>query len=350
MRLLMSTEAAGGVWTYATELRAQLAASGVEVVLVTLGPRPPPDSESSYLPCRLEWQQEPWEDVWASGRRLLALAEETSVDLVHLNGFAHGALPWKVPVVVAAHSCVLSRHEAVRRGRVGNEWDRYQEAVAAGLRGADAVVTPTAAMRGALRRHYGFDHRCRLIANGVSPHPAGPGGPAPRARLVLAAGRLRDEAKGLDALDRAAAEIAWPVALAGDADGHSARHAHLLGVLPRDELRERMGRAAIFAHPARYEPFGLVVLEAALAGCALVLGDIPSLRERWNGDALFVAPGDSAALAGACDRIIGDDGLRRALADRARRRARGHDAATMAAEYKRLYEQLRERERKSVPA
>ncbi len=31
--------------------------------------------------------------------------------------------------------------------------------------------------------------------------------------------------------------------------------------------------------PARYEPFGLSVLEAALSGCALVLGDIPSLRE-----------------------------------------------------------------------
>ncbi|MGI9099338.1 MAG: glycosyltransferase family 4 protein [Solirubrobacteraceae bacterium] len=345
----MSTDAVGSAWTYATELRAELAASGVEVVLATLGPRPPPDSESSYLPCRLEWQQEPWEDVWASGRGLLALAEETNVDLVHLNGFAHGALPWKVPVVVAAHSCVLSWHEAVRGAPAGGEWHRYREAVAAGLRGADAVVTPTAAMRGALRRHYGFDHRCRLIANGVSPHPAGSDGPTPRTRLVLGAGRLWDEAKGLDALDRAAAKIAWPVAVAGDAGGHSAGHAHLLGALRRDELREQMSRAAIFVHPARYEPFGLVVLEAALAGCALVLGDIPSLRELWNGDALFVTPGDASALASACDRIIHDDDLRRALAERARRRAQRHDAAAMAAAYMRLYEQLRDRERKSVP-
>jgi glycosyltransferase involved in cell wall biosynthesis len=167
---------------------------------------------------------------------------------------------------------------------------------------------------------------------------------------VLAAGRLWDEAKGVDVLDRAAAEIPWPVAIAGDAGGRTARHAHLLGVLPRDALRERMGRAAIFAHPARYEPFGLVVLEAALAGCALVLGDIPALRELWDGHALFVAPGDAAALTAACERIIGDEHLRRSLADRARRQAARYDAATMAAGYIRLYERLSTGKRKPVHA
>jgi glycogen(starch) synthase len=341
----MTTDAVGGVWTYAAELRAQLSAAGVDVVLATLGPQPPPDPDSPYLPCRLEWQQDPWEDVASSGRRLLALAEQSGAELVHLNGFAHGALAWEMPVVIAAHSCVLSWHEAVRGAPAGEEWARYRDAVAAGLRGADAVVAPTKAMRGALRRHYGYDRRCRVIANGVSPHPGTSGR---RGRLVLAAGRLWDEAKDLDTLDRAAAELAWPVAIAGDAGGRTARHAHLLGVLPRDALRERMGRAAIFAHPARYEPFGLVVLEAALAGCALVLGDIPSLRELWDGHALFVEPGDAAALAAACDRIAGDDGLRRSLAERARRQAAHHDAATMAAGYIRVYERLSARRRNAL--
>ena len=44
-----------------------------------------------------------------------------------------------------------------------------------------------------------------------------------------------------------------------------------------------MARASIYALPARYEPFGLSILEAALSGAALVLGDIPSLREVWGG-------------------------------------------------------------------
>ncbi|HUR84020.1 MAG TPA: glycosyltransferase family 4 protein, partial [Solirubrobacteraceae bacterium] len=280
------------------------------------------------------------EDVEASGRRLLALAEEARVDLVHLNGFSHGALPWRVPVVVAAHSCVLSWHAAVRNAPAGPEWDRYRAAVSAGLRGADAVVAPTAAMRASLRRHYDYDLRCRVIPNGVSPHPADIG---PRARLVLAAGRLRDEAKGLDALDRAAAQIEWPVAVAGDAGDRGARHAHLLGVLPRDELRGRMGQAAIFAHPAHYEPFGLVVLEAALAGCALVLGDIPTLRELWDGCALFVPPGDADALAEACGAIIAEPRLRRALCERAVYTAGCFTAARMAGKYRHLYERLPQR-------
>jgi glycosyltransferase involved in cell wall biosynthesis len=347
MRVLMTADAVGGVWMYAADLREQLAVAGVDVVLATLGPQPPPDPGSSYLPCRLEWQQDPWEDVASSGRQLLALAEQSGAELVHLNGFAHGALAWEIPVVVAAHSCVLSWHEAVRGAPAGEEWTRYRDAVAAGLRGADEVVAPTKAMRAALRRHYGYNRRCRLIPNGVSPHPGTSGR---RGRLVLAAGRLWDEAKGLDALDHAAAEIEWPVAVAGDAGGRTASHAHLLGVLSRDALRERMGRAAIFAHPARYEPFGLVVLEAALAGCALVLGDIPALRELWDGHALFVEPGDATALAAACDRIIGDDELRRSLAERARRRAARYDAATMAAGYIRVYERLSTVRRKPVHA
>lgn len=337
MRVLITADAVGGVWTYATELRTQLQAAGIDVVLATLGPKPPPDPGSPYLPCRLEWQPEPWDDVEASGRRLLELAREAGADLVHLNGFAHGALPWRVPVVIAAHSCVLSWHESVRGVPAGPEWDRYRSAVTTGLAGADAVVAPTAAMRAVLRRHHGYCRRCRVIHNGVSPHPPQA---SERARLVLAAGRLWDEAEGLDALDRAAAEIPWPVAVAGDPGDRRAQNAHLLGVLSRDELRERMGQAAIFAHPARYEPFGLVVLEAALAGCALVLGDIPSLRELWDGSALFVEPGDADALAAACGRIIGDGALRRDLAQRAHRKAQRYDATGMAVRYMRLYARL----------
>jgi glycogen(starch) synthase len=338
----MSTDAVGGVWTYATELRAQLAAAGVEVVLATLGPAPPPDPASPYLACRLEWEPEPWEDVSASGSWLLALAEDAQVDLVHLNGYAHAALSWPVPVLVGAHSCVQSWHEAVRGAPAGPEWERYRAEVGAGLRGADAVVAPTAAMSAALRRHYDFDGLAQVIFNGVAPAPVRAAAHGERRPLVLAAGRLWDEAKGLDALDAAAAHIPWPVAVAGDAGGHRASHAALLGALPRDELRALMARAAIFAHPARYEPFGLVVLEAALAGCALVLGDIPSLRELWDGAAVFVAPGDAAALAAACERLAADDELRERLATRARRCAGRYDAATMCRAYLRLYDRLHE--------
>jgi hypothetical protein len=38
------------------------------------------------------------------------------------------------------------------------------------------------------------------------------------------------------------------------------------------------------------EPFGLAVLEAAQAGCPLVLSDLPGFRELWDGAALFRRP------------------------------------------------------------
>src|SRR3546814_4918927 len=71
-----------------------------------------------------------------------------------------------------------------------------------------------------------------------------------------------------------------------------------------------LGRATFFALPARYEPFGLAVLEAALSGCALVLGDIPTLRELWDGVAAFVPPGDIEALEDVLTQLIADPDLR----------------------------------------
>lgn len=334
----MSADAVGGVWTYATELRRELAPAGVEVVLAALGPVAPPEAGIAYRRCRLEWQEEPWEDVREAGEWLCELAERERVDVVHLNGYAHAARRWRVPVVVVAHSCVLSWHEAVRGRPAGEPWQRYRREVSAGLRGADVVVAPTAAMRSALSRHYGFEGRCRVIPNAVSAHRSH--GDDVKQPLVLGAGRLWDEAKALLTLDAAAARISWPVAVAGDAGDATAHTVRLLGRLDREGLRARMGRAEIFAHPARYEPFGLVVLEAALARCALVLGDIPSLREQWDGAALFVAPGDDGALAGALERLIGDGRLRESLAGRARRRALRTDVRATAGAYGALYRRL----------
>jgi glycogen synthase len=337
MRVLMTTDAVGGIWAYAADLRAQLESQGGDMMLAAIGPAVPPDPRVPHRTGRLEWQPDPWDDLAATGEWLLALAEEEAPDAVHLNSFSLATLPWPCPTVVVAHSCVLSWHEAVRGAPPGPEWDEYAERVRAGLLAADRVVAPTAAMGDALRRLYGLDRPVEVIHNGISPAT----GRGVREPVVLAAGRLWDDAKGLDVLDAAAAQIAWPVEVAGPAEGAGARHARLLGPVARDDLRARMARAAVFAHPARYEPFGLVVAEAAAAGCALVLGDIPSLRELWDGAAVFVAPGDADALAGTLDRVAQDEALRERLAAAARERAARYDAATMAAAYLRLYATLR---------
>jgi glycosyltransferase involved in cell wall biosynthesis len=337
MKVVMSTDAVGGVWTYAVELRDALGTEGVEVELAAIGPAAPPDADVPHHRCALEWHEDPWADVADSGRWLLALAREAAADIVHLNGYAHGALTWPVPTIVVAHSCVLSWHESVRGAPAPAAWRRYRDEVRAGLDGATRVVAPTHAMRTALRRLYELERDVEVIQNGVSP---GPGSAPQRAPVVLGAGRLWDEAKGLATLDRAAARLPWPVEVAGHSHGARARHARMLGPLPRGQLRARMAQAAIFAHPACYEPFGLAVLEAAQGGCALVLADIATLRELWDGAAAFVAPGDAAALTAALGELIADAPLRAQLAGRARQRAATLAIGRTAAAYARLYERL----------
>ena len=62
----------------------------------------------------------------------------------------------------------------------------------------------------------------------------------------------------------------------------------ILGRLPYPKLLKQMLHASVFLHPAIYEPFGLAILEAARAGCCLVLSDTASARELWDGAAVFV--------------------------------------------------------------
>jgi len=104
-----------------------------------------------------------------------------------------------------------------------------------------------------------------------------------------------------------------------------------------------MARASVFALPARYEPFGLAPLEAAHAGCALVLADIPSLREVWDDAAIYVDPDDDRALVAALRRLIERRELREERAAAAQCHAARYTPARMAAAYAAAYERLRAR-------
>jgi glycogen(starch) synthase len=352
-RVLMTADAVGGVWTYALELSRALGLHGVEVELAVLGSptagqaadaRAVPNVRLVSAPYRLEWMDDPWEDVERSGEWLLELAHARGADLVHLNGYAHGALAWEAPVVVVGHSCVLTWWEAVRREPAPARWDRYRDAVRAGIAGADLVVAPSRAMLEGLERHYGPVPRARVVHNGRSAERLQPAGT--KEPFVLAAGRLWDEAKNLAALDRVAASIPWPVYVAGDAihpDGGLAgvRHVEPLGLVPAAGLADWFARASVYALPARYEPFGLSVLEAALAGCALVLGDLGSLREIWEDAPLYVDPFSDEGLLDALRAVVSDPALRARLASRARERARSLSPEAMAGGYLAAYAQAR---------
>ena len=300
--ILMTADTIGGVWTYALELTRALAPHGVEVALATMGAPLSADqwAEVTDLPNLrifesrhpLEWMPDPWAGVDEAGRWLLACAEEARAQVIHLNGYVHASLPWRAPVLVVAHSCVLSWWEAVKGEPAPPEWEEYRRRVRAGLRAADLVIAPTKAMLDSLPAHYGPIARGRVIPNARTPHLFRAGTKQP---VIFSAGRLGDAAKNMAALGAAAEGLSWPVHVAGAARDPSGEqevpaHLHLLGRLAPEELADHLSEAAIYCLPALYEPFGLSILEAALSGCALVLGSLPSLREVWGEAAVYVPP------------------------------------------------------------
>jgi glycogen synthase len=352
LNVLMTADAAGGVWTYVSALAAALPPEAATVTVALMGPPADaadrariealPHARLHHRPYRLEWMPDPWNDVDRAAAWLLELARDTRADLVHVNGYAHAAVAFDVPALLVAHSCVCSWWRAVKGERAPAEWNEYRRRVRAGLARAAVVAAPTSSMLRALRDEYGFDRDAILIPNGL---PQRPDNHVPKEAFALIAGRLWDEAKNFKALDAIAAALPWPIVAAGSLDGPDGlkgtpRCLQYLGHLMPAVLASWMDRAAIYALPARYEPFGLSVLEAAQAGCALVLADIPSLREVWGDAAVYVAPDAPDAWRVALASVMEGAALRRALQHAARRRARQYTDRRMAARYLSIYRRL----------
>ena len=352
-RVLMTTPSEGAVWEASLGLSRALGSRGVEVTLACLGAPLPMArwAEAGQVPglrveqstWRLEGPGDVWEDVKASGEWLLELEARLRPDAIHLNGYCHGALPWKRRPLVVGHECALARWEAVR-GEPALERDvRYRWEVTRGLRAAGHVVAPSSSLLAALMRHHGPLPSASVIFPGRHPFDFPPA--AAREPFVLATGALWDEAANLEVLEAVAPCLDWPVLVAGELehpDGGEVRARYLRSLGPQAPraLAGLMGRASVFVLPARHEPSGSRVLEAALAGCALVLGDIPSLREQWEDAAVFVPPEDTDMLARALRRLVTEPVLCARMSTLARTRALEFTPERQADAYVRVYDYL----------
>ncbi len=342
--ILMTADAVGGVWTYALDLGAALARRGSRVTLAVLGPAPS-DAQRADAAARdlalhdlghpPDWLAADAAAVRAGADALADLARRDGADLVHLNHPALGAdAAFPCPTLVVTHSCLATWWKAVRGDEPLPEDFRWRSALhEAGLAAADAVAAPSAAFAEATRRVYGFGVPPLVVPNGRDAPP--PSAEVPPAASVLTAGRLWDEGKNLAVLDRAAARLPVAVEAAGPLVGpNGARialhHTVPLGNLDAAAMRAKLGTRPIFASTALYEPFGLSVLEAAQAGCALILSDIPTFRDLWGDAALFVAPHDDRALAAAVLRLLGDRADRHERAALSKARAARFTVAAMA--------------------
>ncbi len=350
-RVLMTVDSVGGVWRYAMDLAAELKLwQGSETIFVGFGPEPSPDKveEASaigdfvWLDLPLDWMASGPDELAEVPALIASLAEEEEADVIHLNLPSQAAaLKTSIPVVTVSHSCVVTWFSAVRGHGVPDDWAWQQQLNREGFDRADVVLAPSRSHALMLKQAYGRIDNLAVVPNGSRYQPA----TGEKENFAYAAGRWWDDGKNGAVLDQAAALTDFPIVMAGSNKGPNEQylaleHARHLGELSYAEAMALMEKAAIVVSPSIYEPFGLSALEAARAGAALVLSDIPTYRELWDGCAVFADPRDPKAFAEALDHLSGDEELRANLGAKARARSRLFSVEEQATAMHRIYDLL----------
>jgi glycogen(starch) synthase len=326
-RILLTTDVVGGVWDFCLTLTAGLRGTGDDVVLLAFGS---PDLSQRHaagelgaqlisVPLKLEWMHDADEDVEATPGLVEQVARRVGADAVHANQFAAACVNLDIPVILTLHSDVLSwRRWTLHDDSIPQDWRSYHALVQRALTAADRVVAVSRFLAHETSRVYGISRTIDVVHNGWSSQSyAAPGA---RERVSLVAGRVWDAAKNVPLVAQAAA--GWnpgDVFLAGETahpDGGEAGVPEPLqpvGFLARDDLDALMRRARVYVSAARYDPFGLLPLQAALQGCMLLLSDIPAYREVWGDAATFFRSDDPDDLRARWQRLLEQDSDTRAF-------------------------------------
>ncbi len=240
------------------------------------------------------------------GRWLLGVARSFRPDVVHLSADVYATLPWGVPVLIGAHPLKMSLPPQN------------------GGRPAQMSELPN--------------------SPGAESRSGAPAGFEPKRARIFSVGDMRDEVRNIALLDRIASYLEWPVEVAGECAEHSRngprQGAVFLGNLSADALAQRMRGAVIYAAPIRSCRCDVGILDAARCGCALVLSDLPELREAWGAGALYLPPDDEAAWCGALTMLIANPAAQEELAVRARTQAQQFVGHAMAKKYLSAYKSM----------
>ncbi|WP_199439209.1 glycosyltransferase family 4 protein [Umezawaea beigongshangensis] len=390
----------GGLGRHVHALAAQLAAQGHEVVVLC---RQPSGSDASTHPTSEEVTggvrlvrvaEDPAHLVFerdlvawtlalghAMVREGLRLLRDWRPDVVHAHDWlvAHASIALAeaagAPLVATVHATEAGRHS----GWLSQTLNQQVHSVEWWLANrADALITCSSAMRAEVAHLFEVDPgTVTVLHNGIEPRRwrvrraevaaarerFSPDG----APLLLFFGRLEWE-KGVQDLVAALPRVRrhhpgtrLVVAGGGSHAGwlvEQARKHRVLravdfaGHLPDGELAAALTAADAVVLPSRYEPFGIVALEAAAAGTPLVASTAGGLGEVvLDGETgLSFAPGDSAGLARAVRAVLDDRpaAARRARAARARL-ATDFDWARIAAGTAEVYARTAPRERPPLP-
>ena len=386
----------GGLGRHVHALAEAMARGGHEVTVLTRHPGPA-DQTPVPVPCDevvggvrvVRAVEDPlllrFEDellAWAMAlnhaltRAGLALGEQAAPEVVHAHDWlvAHAAATLKhhlgVPLVATLHATEAGRHQGWLPGPLNRSihsvewWLTYE---------ARRVVACSGYMRWEVTRLFDLPpDKVDVVPNGVDPRPWRPApdrvaaarrrwaGDGPLAvfsgRLVYEKG-VQDLLAAVPRLRRRHPGFRLVVAGRGPSAGELEDLARRLrlgravtfaGFVPDAELAALVAAADCAVVPSRYEPFGLVALEAAAAGTPVVSTDAGGLPEfvQHRRTGLTVPAGDPAALADAVGELLADEVLARRLARLARALLRrDHSWAQVAARTAEVYAQAGVQER-----
>ncbi len=198
----------------------------------------------------------------------------------------------------------------------------------------------------------------RVLFNGVDTEAFETADPWPTQRPTIVFVGRHEERKGLGVLLEAftgmqAVADLWVV---GDGPARAAleraypesHRLHWLGRVSGAELARRLAGADILCAPSlRGESYGVVLVEAMAARCAVVASDLPGYREASDGHAVLVPPGSAEALGRALSQAVADAAAGTGACapealDRSSASARSRSMSRLAALYEALYREAAE--------
>jgi glycosyltransferase involved in cell wall biosynthesis len=275
-------------------------------------------------------------------RQLCEILHRRRVDVIHSHEFTmtvYGAAAswWTgIPQVVTLHGNMT----------MTDVW-RRRVALRIALRRSRCVAAVSGATKVQVDRDLGLPaDRISVVRNGIPVRRGTPDavraelGIAPDELLILAVGNL-DRRKGHIHLLEALAQLEeeglsrrWQVAIAGGRGGDErprlekfaqehgiSERVHIL--THRDDIPDLQAAADVFVMPSLWEGLPLALLEALLAGTAVIASRCSGIPEAIDDgrEGLLVPPGESPALADALRTLLADDRVREDLARRGQERA-----------------------------
>jgi glycogen(starch) synthase len=338
----------GGIAPHVAQLAAAQAAQGHQVAVVTQAhPDAPADAvregvrvvRANHHPPALPFTESTLLAWVASLNNALAAAllRLPRPDVVHAHDWvtayaaAIAAEGLGLPLVATFHSTERGRHQGHLPSLLAQSVHEL-EGWLAGM--AQRTITCSAGMAAEVADQFGGQPA--VIPNGVDAaawQVARQPDPEP---LLVFAGRLEWE-KGtfdlLDAMPRLRRRIpGLRLVMAGRGGQEQAlrerarvkrlgRSVSFAGHLSPSELAALFSRAHAVVVPSRYEPFGIIALEAAAAGAPLVVADVGGLTEiaQQGAAAAVFPPGDVSRLAEAVAETLTEPDLAKARCDAAKR-------------------------------